>query len=104
MIDASVIIATRDRAGFLRDCLSSLARQSAIERFEIIVVDNGSADSTQRVIDEARQSSGAAVRGLTVAEPNRARARNAGLALASGRIAIFCDDDTVAPPGFVAAH
>ncbi len=104
MIDASVIIATRDRAGYLRDSLSSLARQTAAGRFEVVIVDNGSTDGTAQVIAQARDAASFAVRAIAVAEPNRARARNAGLADARGRIAIFCDDDTVAPAGFVAAH
>lgn len=104
MFDASVIVATRDRAGFLRDCLASLARQTAAGRFEVVVIDNGSSDATPDVIAAARRLPAATVRAVSVAEPNRARARNAGLAAATGRIAIFCDDDTVAPAGFVAAH
>jgi len=44
------------------------------------------------------------VRGLRVDEPNRAKARNAGIAAARSALAIFCDDDTLAPPHFVDAH
>jgi glycosyltransferase involved in cell wall biosynthesis len=99
--EASVIIATRDRAAALRTCLAALAGQTARGRFEILVVDNGSHDDTPAVIAEAASFG---VRGLYVAHPNRAKARNAALATARGDIVIFCDDDTVAPPAFVAAH
>jgi glycosyltransferase involved in cell wall biosynthesis len=104
MIEASVIIATRDRAGFLRDCLASLAGQTAAGRFEVIVVDNGSSDDTSTVIAKAKETAALSLRSIAVPEPNRARARNAGLAQARGPIAIFCDDDTIAPPGYIAAH
>ncbi|HEY5093640.1 MAG TPA: glycosyltransferase [Candidatus Eremiobacteraceae bacterium] len=104
MIDATVIIATRDRAGFLRDCLACLARQSAANRFDVVVVDNGSTDATRDVIASAALASNGAVRGVDVADPNRGKARNAGLAAATGRIIIFCDDDTLPPEGFVEAH
>jgi len=104
MIGATVIIATRDRAGFLRDCLACLARQSAADRFDVVVVDNGSTDATRDVIADAAAASNGAVRGVAVAEPNRGKARNAGLAAAAGRIIIFCDDDTLPPRGFVEAH
>lgn len=104
MIDATVIIATRDRAGFLRDCLACLARQSAAGRFDVVVVDNGSTDATHDVIADAAVASRGAVRSVAVAEPNRGKARNAGLAAAAGRIIIFCDDDTLPPEGFVGAH
>jgi GT2 family glycosyltransferase len=96
--EATVVIATRDRASLLRDCLGGLARQSAAGRFEVIVVDNGSSDETPRVIREAGALN------LFVADPNRAKARNAGIAQAAGRIVIFCDDDTLPPVDFVQAH
>jgi glycosyltransferase involved in cell wall biosynthesis len=103
MLDASVVIATRDRAGLLRECLARLAGQSARGRFEIVVVDNGSSDESQRVI-EAATSSGIPLRSIFVGSPNRAIARNAGIAESRNAIVVFCDDDTLAPDGFIAAH
>ncbi len=101
MPDASVVIATHNRASQLARCLQALAQQSDASRFETIVVDNGSQDETPAVIAAA---TGERVRGIVVAEPNRAKARNAGIAAARGRIVIFCDDDTIAPPQFVTEH
>jgi GT2 family glycosyltransferase len=98
---ASVVIATHNRATQLADCLDALAKQSKREQFEIVVVDNGSQDSTQAVIAQYANTN---VRGVFVSDPNRAKARNAGIAAAGGRIVIFCDDDTVAPQDFVAEH
>jgi len=95
-----VVIATRDRAELLRDCLARLARQTAAGRFDVVVVDNGSSDSTAAVIEGAAPLA----RRVFSAEPNRGKARNAGIAAAAGRIVIFCDDDTLAPETFVAAH
>ncbi|HXW76006.1 MAG TPA: glycosyltransferase [Candidatus Eremiobacteraceae bacterium] len=100
---ASVVIATRDRARLLAQCLDALARQTASGRFEVIVVDNASADGTPDVIAQAARRD-AAVRGIHVAMPNRAKARNAGIALAEGALIVFCDDDTLPPAGFVDAH
>lgn len=101
MLEASVIIATRDRAALLADCLGSLITQSARGRFEIVVVDNGSRDATPSVIERFGREG---VRGAYVADPNRSMARNAGIALALGDLVVFIDDDTIAPPGFIAAH
>ena len=95
-----MIVATRDRAAQLRDCLACLERQSARGRFEVVVVDNGSSDETPLVLAGAP----AFVRSLRVAEPNRAKARNAGIVQARGAVIIFIDDDTLPPEGFVAAH
>lgn len=103
MPGASVVIATRDRADFLRACLENLGRQSAAGRFDVVVVDNGSTDTTSDVIDAAARR-GLPVSAISVAEPNRGKARNAGIAAASGERVIFCDDDTLPPHGFVEAH
>jgi glycosyltransferase involved in cell wall biosynthesis len=94
----SVVIATRDRAALLDGALRSLAAQVGAPAIETIVVDNGSSDATREV---------AAAHGAVYAfeaAPNRARARNAGVAIASGEIVLFVDDDVVLPPFFVAAH
>jgi glycosyltransferase involved in cell wall biosynthesis len=100
MPEATVVIATRDRADLLRDCLARLAAQTAHGRFDVVVSDNGSSDDTERVIAQAAPLA----RRVFVARPNRGSARNAGIAAATGRIVIFCDDDTLPPAGFVAAH
>lgn len=103
MPEASVIIATRNRAGFLRECLTRLARQTVRERIEIVVVDNGSTDDTAAIVTQA--CSGAMpVRRIFVSDPNRGKARNAGVAAAKADTIVFCDDDTLAPEGFVEAH
>ena len=103
MLDASVVIATRNRAGLLRGCLDRLAAQTAAGRFETVVVDNGSTDDTAAVVADAA-TRGLPVRRIAVADPNRGKARNAGIAAAKGATIVFCDDDTLAPPGWLAAH
>src|SRR5207302_10923791 len=77
MIEASVVIATRNRAAILRECLVCLARQTASGRFDTIVVDNGSSDETQAVLSQAA-ASGLDVNPVFVEAPNRANARSAG--------------------------
>jgi glycosyltransferase involved in cell wall biosynthesis len=94
----SVVIATRDRAALLDGALRSLATQVGVPPIETIVVDNGSTDGTRDV---------ATAHGATYvyeARPNRALARNAGVARAGGEVLLFVDDDVVLPPFFVAAH
>jgi glycosyltransferase involved in cell wall biosynthesis len=94
----SIVIATKDRAALLDDALASLRAQENAPPFEIVVVDNGSTDETRAVAErhEARY--------VYVAEPNRGKARNAGIARASGDLVLFVDDDVVTPPHFLAAH
>jgi glycosyltransferase involved in cell wall biosynthesis len=97
-MNISVVIATRNRAVLLDGALRSLRAQAGAPTIECIVVDNGSTDGTAAV---------AQAHGVTLIReprPNRARARNAGVAVASGEIVLFVDDDVVLPPFFVAAH
>jgi glycosyltransferase involved in cell wall biosynthesis len=94
----SVVIATRNRAALLDGALTSLRAQVGAPAVETIVVDNGSSDDTRAVTER---------HGATYVyepRPNRALARNAGVARATGSIVLFVDDDVVLPPFFVAAH
>ena len=52
-LNASVIIATANRAADLRDTLENLARIHRPGTVELIVVDNGSTDDTRQVVDHA---------------------------------------------------
>lgn len=51
MVDFSVIIATYNRAEYLRECLDSLVSQT-YKNFEAIIVDDGSTDNTKDVVNE----------------------------------------------------
>jgi glycosyltransferase involved in cell wall biosynthesis len=103
-VKLSVIIATRDRAAFLSKALDSLGAQVAAPEFEVIVVDNGSSDATPEVVAAHAARGPLDVRRLFVPEPNRAAARNAGIAAARGTVIVFVDDDVWLPAGFLAAH
>jgi hypothetical protein len=100
----SVVIASKDRAGYLERVLASLSEQKGAPSFEVIVVDNGSSDSTAQVVERARASMRCNVQYLLESHPNRAAARNRGVAVAQGHIIVFVDDDVWLPPAFLDAH
>jgi len=102
--ELSVIIATKDRAGYLERALDSLARQRDAPAFEVVVVDNGSSDNTRHVVERANETSGLSVRYEREPEPNRGKARNRAIAVATGDVVVFCDDDVQAPSHWIAAH
>lgn len=101
---ASVVIATKDRSDFLQRAIISLEGQLAAPSFEIIVVDNGSSDSTREVCERAIEAARVPLRYLYEAEPNRGKARNRGVEVAQGYLLLFCDDDVVVPPHWIASH
>jgi len=102
-MDASIVIPTHNRAALLDGALESLAAQSmANDRFEVLVVDNGSQDDTRAVADRwiaAGRLPGRYVReeslGLTLA-------RNRGISEARAGIIAFIDDDVRVEPHWLA--
>lgn len=100
----SIIVATKDRAAYLDRAIESFGRQIGAPDFELIVVDNGSTDATPQVVERARKEQPFEITYAYEERPNRGAARNRGIAVAQGHIAVFCDDDVFAPPGFLSAH
>ena len=99
----SVIIPTRNRAVYLRDTLLSVCRQALpTDRFEIIVVDNGAAGETSRVVDEIVSGS-SMVHYVYESRVGLHQARHAGARAAKGEILVYIDDDVIAPAGWLEA-
>jgi glycosyltransferase involved in cell wall biosynthesis len=100
----SVIVPTLNRAELLRDCLRDLqAQEYPRERFEIIVVDDGSSDTTADVVRGAGAGLAPAIRYLGVSHGGLNAARNVGIEAARGDTICFVDDDAGVPPGWLAA-
>lgn len=89
----SVVIPTYQHAGTIAACLDSVLRQT-YQNLEIIVVDDGSTDSTQEVLTQYRDRICIITQGNRGANP----ARNRGLAEAIGEFVIFCDADVIMDP------
>ena len=104
IIDApsvSIIIPTFNGASRIGRCLDALLVQSSAGApitFEILVVDDGSADNTGAVV-----GCYPSVRLLTQANAGPAAARNRGAIEARGTILVFTDDDCVPMPGWLDA-
>ncbi|MCP4005221.1 MAG: glycosyltransferase [bacterium] len=95
----SVIIPTFNRPSALEHCLRSLAVSDyPHDRFEIIVVDDGS-DPPAAASVPGRLT----VRLLHEANAGPSAARNAGANLASGDLLAFTDDDCEIDPGWLSA-
>ena len=94
----SIVVPTRNRCSPLRDCLATLISQDyPAERYEIVVVDDGSTDDTRKTVTEmTARTRSPFVRYLCHSGGVNA-ARNRGIAASSGSIVGFIDDDELAP-------
>jgi GT2 family glycosyltransferase len=72
--------------------------------YEVVLVDDGSSDETPGVIERAQRL--ATCRFTVIRQPNAglARARNAGIAQATGERIAFIDDDVLPTPVFAEEH
>ena len=97
--EVSVVIPHLNDAARLEVCLTSLAAQAlAPERFEVLVVDNGSAAPPAELV--ARFPG---MRLVAETTPGPGPARNRGIALARAPIVAFLDSDCIAEPGWLPA-
>jgi glycosyltransferase involved in cell wall biosynthesis len=96
-LKVSVIIPTYNRAGYLREALESVFKQSSAP-WEVIVVDDGSTDETRQVVENAPGT----VRYLEQEHRGVAAARNLGLDSATGDVIAWLDSDDIWDPDFLA--
>lgn len=90
-IRLSIIIPVYNTERFLKDCLDSLLHQG-IEDCEILCVNDGSTDSSPRILEEYAARD-ARFRVLHQENAGLSAARNRGVEMARGRYLYFCDSD-----------
>lgn len=102
-IPLSVIICTYNRSGFLKLVLDSLTRQTVSKNdYEIIIVDDGSADDTREIVEKFKP-----LLPLTYfyqKNSGLAAAKNHGIFASRGEIVLFLDDDDIAMPTLLEEH
>lgn len=100
MTDATVLIATYNRAALLDETLSSLALMQVPEGFawDVIVIDNNSADDTRAVVERRIPGFPVPLQYLFESRQGRSSALNTGIAHATGRVLAFTDDDVRVEP------
>ena len=91
----SVIICTRNRFESLHQTLQSMSMLN-LDRcsdFELVVVDNGSTDSTSKIVEEFSRACAFSVIYLWEGGKGLSAARNAGIGKSRGGLIMFTDDD-----------
>ena len=95
----SIIIITCNRPFLLRYCLENVFAQSYMRK-EVIVVDSSANDEGEQVVAQYSEVKSVRLRGQ---HNNMPQARNAGIAVSSGEIIAFIDDDSMVQSGWLAA-
>jgi GT2 family glycosyltransferase len=98
----TIVVCTRDRADFLRDCLRSV-REASYHPLEILVVDNAPSGNETRDLVAALAREDPRIRYTCEPRPGLSAARNHGLAQARYDLVAFTDDDALVDPGWPAA-
>ncbi len=96
-MEFSVVVPARNAARTIGACLQGLLEQSVSrDRYEVIVVDDGSADGTDQVVERS------GVTLIAQSGQGAAAARNRGASVAQGDILLFTDADCVPEANWVA--
>jgi glycosyltransferase involved in cell wall biosynthesis len=95
----SVVLPTRDRCALLPRAIASVTRQTYVN-WELLVVDDASADATAAVIAGISDKR---VKGFRGKGGGVCAARNIGLSQARGSLVAYLDDDNIMHPGWLKA-
>ncbi len=101
-IEITVLMASRDGEHVLPRTLGAYRQTRAPGvGWKIVIVDNGSTDSTSEIIEPFKKDLPLEV--LRQSLPGKNRALNTGLAAVEGRLVIITDDDAIPHPSFLTA-
>ena len=94
----SIIIPVYNSERFLKECLDSVLSQSFSD-FEVIVVDDGSTDSSIQIEEEYSKDSRFVI--IRQSNAGQGAARNRALDIAKGKYITFLDSDDAMKPDFL---
>lgn len=88
----SVIVPVYNVENYLEKCLNSLVNQT-LEEIEILVINDGSTDNSQKIIDEFQEKFPLKIKAFTKENGGLSDARNFGIDRATGEFLAFVDSD-----------
>ena len=97
MIKVSIVVPVYNVENYLRKCLNSLAAQT-LKEIEVIVVNDGTKDHSQTIIDEFVQRYPRTFRSFIKENGGLSDARNYGIAFCQGEYIGFVDSDDYVEP------
>ncbi|EGC84689.1 glycosyltransferase family 2 protein [Anaerococcus hydrogenalis] len=98
MIDISIVVAAYNVEKYINECIKSLLNQSC-DNYEIIIVDDGSTDSTAKIIDSF--SGNENIKIIHKKNEGVSVARNVGIENSEGKWLTFVDGDDFVDSNFI---
>ncbi len=92
MVDVSIIVPVYNVEKYLKKCLDSLVKQT-FKNLEIIVVNDGSIDNSQAIIDSYQKKYPNLIKSFNKKNGGLSDARNFGIKKARGKYLMFVDSD-----------
>jgi glycosyltransferase involved in cell wall biosynthesis len=99
----AVVVPTYNRCDALKQCMKHLEEQ-ARKDFEVVIVDDGSTDSTEVWVSDYLKRTPLALRYFRQENSGPARARNFAISVIEAPIALLIGDDIFPAPQFTALH
>lgn len=104
-LELSIVIPTYNRVDILRKTIKDLLNQSlSKERFEIIIVDDGSIDGTADMLNDLKSQATHNLKTYRQKNQLSGSARNLGIKAADAPIILSMDDDLTAHPDLLKYH
>lgn len=97
----SVTVCTRNRGSQLAEALPHFAKLTSHVPWELLIVDNGSTDSTREILLDFVAAASITVRLLHEPTPGLSRARNTAWRSGAADIVAFTDDDCYPAPDYL---
>ena len=104
MKEISIIVPTFNRKGAVKQCIDSLLSLKYLKnKYEIIIVDDGSTDGTLELLKSYTKKN-KNFRFFRQNHKGCAAARNLGIMKAKGKYLFFTDSDDVVKPNWIRSH
>ncbi|MBD0370197.1 MAG: glycosyltransferase [Pyrinomonadaceae bacterium] len=98
---ASIVIVTYNNLALNMLCLESILRNTEYLNYEVIVIDNNSADATPEFLRRLADTHPNIHVILNPDNQGFARANNQGIGMSRGKYIVLLNNDTVVPPGWL---